>query len=83
MYAGTVQRLWRWPVKSMGGEQVGALSVGPHGVGGDRAHALLHHHKGEWRHLTAREAPGLLAWHAGYPFNLGAGLDRRRRPTRS
>jgi uncharacterized protein YcbX len=75
MHAGTVQRLWRWPVKSMGGEQVGALSVGRHGVGGDRAHAVLHHHKGEWRHLTAREAPGLLAWHATYPFNLGAGLD--------
>jgi uncharacterized protein len=80
MAAGTVQRLWRWPVKSMGGEQVGALSIGPHGVGGDRAHAVLHEHKGEWRPLTAREAPRLLAWSAAYPFNLGAGLDPARPP---
>jgi uncharacterized protein YcbX len=80
MHAGTVQRLWRWPVKSMGGEQVGALSLGPHGVGGDRAHAVLHEHKGEWRPLTAREASRLLAWSAAYPFNLGAGLDPARPP---
>ena len=75
MHAGTVQRLWRWPVKSMGGEQVGALSVGAHGVGGDRAHAVTHEHKGERRHLTAREAPRLLAWQAAYPVDLGAGPD--------
>jgi uncharacterized protein YcbX len=80
MPAGTVQRLWRWPVKSMGGEQVVSLSIGPHGVGGDRAHAVLHEHKGEWRHLTAREAPRLLAWSAAYPFNLGAGLDPANPP---
>ena len=36
---------------------------------------MLHEHKGAWRPLTAREAPRLLAWHAGYPFNLDAGLD--------
>ena len=29
----------------------------PRGVGGDRTHAVLHEHKGEWRPLTAREAP--------------------------
>jgi uncharacterized protein YcbX len=80
MYAGTVQRLWRWPVKSMGGERVRALSVGPHGVGGDRAHAVLHEHKGAWKHLTAREAPALLAWTAAYPFNLDAGLDPANPP---
>jgi uncharacterized protein YcbX len=80
MHAGTVQRLWRWPVKSMAGEQVSALSVGPHGVGGDRAHAILHEHKGAWRYLTAREAPRLLAWQAAYPFNLGAGLDPANPP---
>jgi uncharacterized protein YcbX len=67
--------LWRWPVKSMAGEELRALSLGPRGVGGDRSHAVLHHHKGEWRPLTAREAPRLLAWRAAYPFNLDAGLD--------
>jgi uncharacterized protein YcbX len=75
MATGTVSRLWRWPVKSMAGEELRALSLGPRGVGGDRSHAVLHEHKGAWRPLTAREAPRLLAWRAAYPFNLDAGLD--------
>ena len=75
MPIGTVSRLWRWPVKSMAGEELRALSLGPRGVGGDRSHAVLHEHKGAWRPLTAREAPRLLAWRAAYPFNLDAGLD--------
>src|SRR5688572_27727214 len=75
MPTGTVSGLWRWPVKSMAGEELRALSVGPRGVGGDRTHAVLHEHKGAWRPLTAREAPRLLAWRAAYPFNLDAGLD--------
>ena len=74
MQTGTVSRLWRWPVKSMAGEEVRALSLDERGVGGDRSHAVLHEHKGEWRPLTAREAPGMLAWQAVYPFNLDAGL---------
>ena len=43
-------------------------------MGGDRTHAVLHHHKGEWKPLTAREAPRLLNWHAAYPFAPDAGL---------
>ena len=74
MPTGTVSRLWRWPVKSMAGEELRALSLWPNGVGGDRSHAVLHEHKGAWRPLTAREAPRLLAWRAAYPFNLDAGL---------
>jgi uncharacterized protein len=77
---GTVSRLWRWPVKSMAGEEVGALRLDERGVGGDRTHAVLHEHKGEWLPLTAREAPRLLAWSASYPFNLGAGLDPAKPP---
>jgi hypothetical protein len=72
MHAGTVQRLWRWPVVSMGGEQVSALSVGPDGVGGDRVHRI---EREDGRTLTADDAPRLRAWGAAYPFNLGAGLD--------
>jgi uncharacterized protein len=75
MPSGRVLELWRWPVKSMAGEELRALSLGPRGVGGDRSHAVLHEHKGAWRPLTAREAPRLLAWQAAYPFNLDAGLD--------
>jgi len=80
MATGRVARLWRWPVKSMAGEEVRALSVGPQGVGGDRIQAVLHEHKGQWKPLTAREAPRLLAWSATYPFNLDAGLDPSRPP---
>ena len=71
---GRVTELWRWPVKSMAGERVGALRVDDRGAGGDRTHAVLHEHKGEWRPLTARESPRLLAWRAGYAED-GATLD--------
>jgi uncharacterized protein YcbX len=77
---GTVAALWRWPVKSMAGERVNAMRVDGRGAGGDRTHAVLYEHKGEWRRLTAREAPRLLAWRALYPFNLGGGLDPARPP---
>ena len=77
---GTVAGLWRWPVKSMAGERVDALRVDARGAGGDRTHAVLHEHKGERKPLTAREAPRLLAWQAGYPFDADGGLDPRRPP---
>jgi uncharacterized protein YcbX len=71
---GRVLELWRWPVKSMAGEQVRSFRADGRGVGGDRTHAVLHHHKGEWKPLTAREAPRLLTWRAGYPFAPDAGV---------
>jgi uncharacterized protein YcbX len=64
----------------MAGERVNAMRVDGRGAGGDRTHAVLYEHKGEWRRLTAREAPRLLAWHAVYPFNLDGGLDPARPP---
>jgi uncharacterized protein YcbX len=77
---GTVERLWRWPVKSMAGEEVRAFRLDGRGVGGDRTHAVLHEHKGVWKPLTAREAPGLLAWSAAYPFNADATALPERPP---
>jgi uncharacterized protein YcbX len=74
MAAGRVLELWRWPVKSMGGEPLHATRMDPRGVGGDRTHAVEVEHKGAWRPLTAREAPRLLAWRAAYPFAPGAAL---------
>lgn len=67
--------LWRWPVKSMAGEAVGSLRADARGVGGDRTHAVAHLHKGEWKPLTAREAPRLLTWRASYPFAPDAALQ--------
>jgi uncharacterized protein len=77
---GRVLQLWRWPVKSMAGERLRSVRVDPRGAGGDRTHAVLHHHKGEWKPLTAREAPRLLAWSAAYPFAPDAGLRPERPP---
>jgi uncharacterized protein len=39
--AATVARIWRYPVKSMLGEQVDAAAVDACGVAGDRAYALV------------------------------------------
>lgn len=67
--AGTVIALHRWPVKSMGGERVDSFALTRDGVAGDRAQVLYD----GWdptrpapRQLTARQAPRLLAWGAGY-----------------
>jgi MOSC domain-containing protein len=38
---GSVAELWRFPVKSMGGEQIPAAEVTERGVLGDRAYALI------------------------------------------
>jgi uncharacterized protein YcbX len=38
---GEVTDLWRFPVKSMGGEQLKELEISAHGVVGDRAYAML------------------------------------------
>jgi uncharacterized protein YcbX len=64
--SGTVLSLHRWPVKSLAGEPVDALSLDRRGAAGDRAHALYDEFKGSPRRLTAREAPGMLAWGARY-----------------
>jgi uncharacterized protein YcbX len=80
MAAGRVLQVWRWPVKSMAGERVRSTRVDPRGAGGDRTHAVLHEHKGEWKPLTAREAPRLLAWRATYPFAPDAGLRPEHPP---
>src|SRR6266487_1834652 len=39
-WVGTVRALWRYPVKSMLGEELDAVDLGEGGVVGDRAYAL-------------------------------------------
>jgi uncharacterized protein YcbX len=80
MPEGQVLELWRWPVKSMGGERLRSTRMDTRGAGGDRTHAVLHEHKGEWQPLTAREAPRLLAWRASYPFAPDAGVRPENPP---
>jgi uncharacterized protein YcbX len=78
--SGAILSAWRWPVKSMAGERVNAMRIDGRGAGGDRTHAVLHHHKGEWKPLTVREAPRLLAWAGSYPFAPDGGLDPSQPP---
>jgi uncharacterized protein YcbX len=53
-----VAALWRYPVKSMGGERVESAAVTERGIEGDRAWGLLQVSTG--RILTARRRPELL-----------------------
>lgn len=46
MSVGTVRALYRYPVKSMGGEQLDALTVSERGVPGDRAWAVRDEERG-------------------------------------
>ncbi len=68
MFTGTVEELWRYPVKSMRGERVEALRMDERGAGGDRTYAVW---KGD-KQLTARETPRLLSFSATYD---GADVD--------
>lgn len=40
MFIGTIQQIWRHPVKSMAGERLDECTVGPLGIPGDRGWAL-------------------------------------------
>lgn len=65
MIVGRVAQLWRHPVKSMGGERLGHVSVDPaHGIAGDRGWALRDEDAGEIR--GARRMPALVRCHARY-----------------
>ena len=59
---GLVADLWRFPVKSFGGEQVRRAFLGPFGLLGDRRHAVVD----ESGALSARRAGALLGYRARY-----------------
>ena len=58
-----VLQLWRYPVKSVGGEQLDSVSVDAAGLAGDRRWALVEADDGAL--ITARRDPVLLAATAG------------------
>ena len=62
--------VWRYPVKSMLGETLDAAEVGPHGLRGDRAYALIDDEDGKvvtaknpkkWPNLFARRRGRVMA----------------------
>jgi uncharacterized protein YcbX len=63
---GRVVSLHRWPVKSLGGEEVSTLELDPRGAAGDRAHALFDEFKGAPRRLTIRQVSRMVLWSAAY-----------------
>jgi uncharacterized protein len=64
---GSVVALWRFPVKSMGGEQVDAADLTAHGLVGDRAFALIDAVTGKVVSAkSVRLFPGVLDCRAAY-----------------
>ncbi|KUH79953.1 MULTISPECIES: MOSC domain-containing protein [unclassified Mycobacterium] len=70
MTIGNVAALWRYPVKSLGGEQVDRIEIGPRGLHGDRLWAV----RDLERDVTAsaRRIPALLTATARYAAPLAA-----------
>lgn len=70
---GTIAEIWRYPVKSMRGEQVTAVSIGPQGLLGDRALALREVSSGHL--VSAKKWPRMLELRATYIHPPGLPLD--------
>jgi uncharacterized protein YcbX len=56
-----IAQLWRYPVKSLGGERLARVEVSANGLAGDR---VVHVRDGRGRTVTARTHPKLLGLHA-------------------
>lgn len=61
---GVVREIWRYPVKSMGGESIARCDLGPLGVPGDRGWAIRDELAGEIR--GGRKLPALMRCTARY-----------------
>src|SRR5690348_17029098 len=71
MRLGTVSQVWRYPVKSMGGEQLPSALLSWRGIPGDRGWAVFD----ESRHgiTGSKRLPALRACRARYPSEPVAG----------
>ena len=66
-FVGSIASLWRFPVKSMGGEQLDKVDVTERGVLGDRAYALIDTDTGKVVSAkSVRLFPGLLTCKAAF-----------------
>ena len=64
MSVGRISEIWRYPVKSMGGERIPETALGPKGVPGDRAWAVRDEVRGGIR--GAKKIPALMRCSARY-----------------
>lgn len=62
-YIGTIQALYRYPVKSMAGESLQTATLGWHGMDGDRRHAFRRvQETGGFPWLTAGRLPAMICY---------------------
>lgn len=61
---GLVADLWRYPVKSFGGERIRSVFVGPYGLHGDRRFAAI---SADGAVVTARRKTAMLGFRARFP----------------
>lgn len=80
---GLVADLWRFPVKSMGGERLDEIQLTSQGVLGDRGFALLDLATDSIVSASNKHFPGLMDWQATYvkPPHLEAELPAVRMTT--
>ena len=70
---GTIRALWRFPVKSMLGEELDAADLGEGGIAGDRAYAVVDRETGK---VASAKHPKL------WPDMLACRADVRRTAAR-
>jgi uncharacterized protein YcbX len=74
--SGTIVALWRYPVKSMQGEELNSSQVGERGLLGDRAYALVDAQDGKIASAkNPRKWPNLFAFRAGYAESPRPGAE--------
>ncbi len=71
MPAGVVRTLYRYPVKSMGGEEIASSPVGKNGLAGDRGWVVRDETNG--RFGTAKRIPALFSMSSRYMFEPEVG----------
>ncbi|HUA32267.1 MAG TPA: MOSC N-terminal beta barrel domain-containing protein [Candidatus Binataceae bacterium] len=69
---GKVAEIWRYPFKSMGGQKIDRVAIGPNGLVGDRGWALRDEAAGEIR--GAKKLPALMQCQAKYLAEPGEGV---------
>lgn len=70
----TITELWRYPVKTMAGEPLQRVDIGPLGITGDR---VVHVQDARGRVVTSRSHPRFLSHHGSVGVNGGVLVDHR------
>ena len=80
---GKVASLWRYPVKSMQGEELSEAEATQHGLLGDRVYALIDVAEGKARRLQRTRSNGRRSLAAGRPSPSRRKMAPRLRPSAS